>query len=165
MQSRRATAAELVIPLLALGFTTYFLYSVSGLEWEAKANGVIVGSLLIVLVCAQLVRQGMAMARRGGWLDFTALFEPRDALLKRLGMLAITIAFVATVPWLGLGLGLFIALAAGFAVMGVPGVKHVLLVSFIIAAACTLLFTVALDSSLPRGPVEDLLFLLLRQAR
>jgi hypothetical protein len=162
MDGRRALGADVVIPALALGFTLYFLYSVSGLEWEAKANGVIVGTMLLVLVGAQFVRVGLAMARGRGRLDFSALFTPREALPKRVGMLAITIAFVACVPWAGLGLGLFVALAAAFVVMGVRGAKHVLVVSLLVAAASSLLFTVALDSSLPRGPVEDVLFRLLR---
>jgi len=162
MDKRTAAGADLVIPALALGFAAYFLLTTADLEWEAKANGVIIGSLLVLLIAVQLVRTGIALARGRASASFAPLFQPAEALRKRVGMLAITIAFVATVPWLGLGLGLFIALAAGFTVMGVTGRKRIVLVSFAVAAACTLLFTVALDSGLPRGPVEKLLFLLLR---
>jgi hypothetical protein len=154
---KKPLGADLVIPFLALAFATYFLVTTADLEWEAKANGVIIGSMLVLLIAVQLVRIGVELARgRASW-SFAPLLHPRDALPKRIGMLAITIAFVATVPWLGLGLGLFIALAAGFAVMGVKGARRIALISFSIAAVCTLLFTVALDSSLPRGPVENLI--------
>lgn len=162
MEKRIAVGADLVIPVLALGFAAYFLVSTANLEWEAKANGVIIGWALVLLIAVQLVRNALALARGGASWSFAPLLQPAEALRKRIGMLAITIAFVATVPWLGLGLGLFIALAAAFTVMGVKGRKHVVLVSFAIAAVCTLIFTVALDSSLPRGPVEKLLFHLLR---
>ena len=162
MAKRAALGADLVIPLLALGFTGYFFVSIAGLEWEAKANGVIIGSLLVVLIGVQLVRIGLAVYRGHGSLGFASLLQPVDVLRKRIGMLAITIAFVATVPWLGLGLGLFIALAAAFTLLGVRGAGRVAGISFVVALAATLLFVVALDSSLPRGPVENFIAYLRR---
>jgi hypothetical protein len=71
--------------------------------------------------------------------------------------MAITIAFVLAVPWLGLGLGLFIALAAGFTVMGVQGWHRILLASLVVAAGATVLFNAVLDTGLPKGPVEQLI--------
>jgi len=157
-QQRVALGAELVIPVLALAFAAYFLVSTADLEWEAKANGVIIGGALLVLLAVQFVRSAIAFKRGKADLSFAPLLAPADALRKRLGMLAITIALVATVPWLGLGLGLFLALSAALLLMGVRGVGHALLVAFAVAATATLLFTVALESNLPRGPVENLLF-------
>ena len=152
----KAYGADLVIPVLAAAFTIYFLYTIAGLEWEAKANGIFVGVALLALVAVQVVRSVIGIARGRGRLTFGPLLEPREALPRRLGMMAITIAFVVTVPWLGLGLGLFIALAAGFAVMGVRPWRRVLLTSFIVAAISTVLFNAVLDTGLPKGPVEKL---------
>ena len=152
----KAYGADLVIPVLAAAFTIYFLYTIAGLEWEAKANGIFVGVALLALVAVQVVRSVIGIARGRGRLTFGPLLEPREALPRRLGMMAITIAFVVTVPWLGLGLGLFIALAAGFAVMGVRPWRRVLLTSFIVAAVSTVLFNAVLDTGLPKGPVEKL---------
>ena len=162
MGERPAAGADLVIPLAALGLTVYFLYSVSGVEWEAKANGVIVGATLIVLVAAQVARVGIALARGGAEPWFGALFAPRNMLHKRLGMLAITIVFVALVPYAGLALGLFVALAAALFVMGVRGPKRVIGVALGVAIVSSLLFTAALDSGLPKGPVENLIGRLVR---
>jgi hypothetical protein len=72
-------------------------------------------------------------------------------------MLAITIALVALVPYAGLAIGLFVALSAALLVMGVRGAKRVLGVALGVTVAATLLFTVALDSGLPKGPVENLI--------
>jgi hypothetical protein len=152
----RALGADLVIPVVALGFTVYFLESVWALQWEAKANGLMVGALLLLLLGVQFVRVGIDFVRGRGGFSFAPLVSPADAFRKRVSMLAIVIAFVATLPWLGLGLGLFLALAAGFTVMGVRPMKHVLLVAFIITAVCWLSFMVALDTGLPAGPVEKL---------
>jgi hypothetical protein len=161
-QKRVALGAELVIPVLALAFAIYFLVSTADLEWEAKANGVIIGGLLLLLLAVQFVRSAIAFVRGRANLSFAPLLQPADALRKRIGMLAVTIALVATVPWLGLGLGLFLSLAASLILMGVRGVGHALLVAFAVALTTTLLFTVALDSGLPRGPVDNFLFHLLR---
>jgi hypothetical protein len=159
---RKALGAELLIPLLALGFTVYFLATTSAMEWEAKANGVIVGWILIALVGVQLVRSAVDLARGRATLSFAPLVQPADAMRKRIGMLVVMIALVAGVPWAGVGLGLFLALAAGFAVMGVRPLRRILVVSFCVALTCSLLFTVALDSGLPHGPVENLLLRALR---
>ena len=159
---RKALGAELLIPLLALAFTIYFLATTSAMEWEAKANGVIVGWILIALVGVQLARSAIDLARGRATLSFGPLIEPADAMRKRIGMLVVTIALVAGVPWAGVGLGLFLALAAGFAVMGVRPLRRILVVSFCVALVCSLLFTVALDSGLPHGPVENLLLRAIR---
>jgi len=162
MERKRALGADLVIPALAAGFTAYFLYSVGGLDWQAKANGVIIGSVLLVLVAVQVGRLGLAAAR--GRIDpgFTPLVSPREATPKRIGMLLVTVAFVALVPWLGLALGLFGALVAALLVMGVRGMKRVVGVAFCVALAASLLFTVALESNLPKGPVEKFVSGLIR---
>ena len=157
MERRPAAGADLVIPLLALGLTVYFLYSVSEVEWQAKANGVIVGSALIILIGVQVVRVLVALAHGRADRGFGTLFMPRDALYKRLGMLAITIVFVALVPYLGLALGLFLALSVAFYLMGIRGIPRVLVVSLGVSFASSLVFTVALDSGLPKGPVENLI--------
>jgi hypothetical protein len=156
-EKRVALGAELVMPVIALAFATYFLVSTADLQWEAKANGVIIGSLLVLLLAVQFVRSGIAYARGRANFSFGSLLRPSDVLYKRLGMMAITIALVATVPWLGLGLGLFLSLSAGLIMMGVRGFGHAVLVAFLVALTCSVLFTVVLDSGLPRGPVEHLL--------
>ena len=155
-EGRKALGADLVIPVLALAFTLYFLESVSALQWEAKANGLIIGALLLGLLAIQLVRVGVDFVRGRGTFSFAPLLTPADAFRKRVAMMAITIAFVATLPWAGLGLGLFVALAASFTVMGVRPMRRILLVSLAITVVCWLAFVVALDIGLPAGPVEKL---------
>jgi hypothetical protein len=157
MERRPALAADLVIPILAMGFTIYFLYSVSALEWQAKANGVIIGTILLLLVGVQVVRLIAAFARGRTAAGFGPLLSPPDAVPKRLGMLVITILFVASLPYLGLAIGLFLALSAALLVMGVRGWKRVLGVAFGVTLGASLLFTVALDAGLPKGPVEKLI--------
>ena len=156
-QGLAGAGADLVIPLLALAFAIYFFFSIHDLVWEAKANGFIIGTLLVALVVAQLVRTGVAIARgRADW-RVDVLWQPRDALGKRIGMVGVTVAFIATLPWLGLTLGLLLGMAAALWAMGVrrPGVLVGLSVA--VAAAAYLLFIAALNSSFPHGPIEHLI--------
>ena len=149
--------ADLVIPLLALAFAIYFFYSINGLVWEAKANGAIIGTLLVLLVVAQLVRIGLAVARGKGKLRTDALWQPRDVLGKRIGMVLITIVFIATLQWLGLTLGLLLGMLASLWAMGVRRPKILFGISVVVAAAAYLLFIAALDSAFPHGPIENLI--------
>ena len=136
--------ADLVIPALALGFAAYFFVSIADLAWEAKANGVVIGGVLIVLIAIQFVRIALALVRKQGDLGFGPLWLPRDALAKRVGMVAITVLFIATLNWLGLTLGLLAALFAALWIMGARG-KVLVILPLAVATAAYLLFVVLLN--------------------
>ena len=152
-----ALGADLVIPLLALAFAIYFLVDVRELAWEAKANGVGIGSILLLLVAIQLVRIGVKLGRREGTLSLQPLLAPREALGKRIALVVVAILFIATLKWLGLTLGLFLGMLAGLWLMGVRRPKQLFGISVAVAAAAYGLFIAALDSSFPHGPVERLI--------
>ena len=148
--------ADLAIPALALGFAVYFFVSIADLAWEAKANGMVIGGVLVLLVLVQLARIGVQLARRTGSLSFEPLWEPRDALPKRLGMVAVTVAFIVTLSWLGLTLGLLLALFAALWIMGARG-KALVILPVAVSAAAYLLFVLLLNTDIPHGPIEKLL--------
>ncbi|HTG96006.1 MAG TPA: hypothetical protein VL982_01030 [Burkholderiales bacterium] len=153
---KQPLGADLIIPALALGFAAYFFISIADLAWEAKANGVVIGSILVLLIAAQVARIALQVAKRKADLDFSPLWAPRDALGKRVGMVLITVAFIATLDWLGLTLGLLLALLAALWIMGARG-KTLAIVPFAVALAAYLLFVVLLHSDIPHGPIERLL--------
>ena len=153
---KQPLGADLVIPALALGFAAYFFVSIADLAWEAKANGVIIGGILVSLIALQVVRIGIRVAKREADLGFSPLWEPREALGKRAGMVVITVAFIATLNWLGLTLGLLLALFAALWIMGARG-KTLAIVPLAVAIAAYLLFVVLLHSDIPHGPIERLL--------
>ncbi len=157
MKPRAPLGADLVIPALALGFASYFFFSIAELPWEAKANGALIGAILVLLIALQLVRMARQLARGEGDLRADPLWRPAEVTRKRLGMIAVTAAFIATLPWLGLTLGLFAAMLAALAVMGVRRPAPLIGLPLAIAAAAYLLFIVALQSDFPHGPIEKLL--------
>ena len=157
MAPKAPAGADLVIPLLALGFATYFFWSIADLAWEAKANGVIIGSILVALVLLQLARIGMRVARGEADLRADPLWQPRDVLGKRVGMVLVTVAFIVLLQALGLTLALFVAMAAALWVMGVRKPARLLGISFGVAAAAYLLFIAVLDAGFPHGLIEKIL--------
>jgi hypothetical protein len=156
--SRKAPlGADLVIPVLALGFAAYFFWSIADLAWEAKANGVVIGAALVALVAVQLARIAAQVAKGAGDLRADPLWQPREVLARRVGMVLVTVAFIAVLEVLGLTLSLLAAMAAALVIMGVRKPSTVLWISFAVAAAAYLLFIALLDSAFPHGPIEKLL--------
>ena len=153
---KKPLGADLVIPALALGFAVYFFISIADLAWEAKANAVVIGGVLVALIALQAIRMAIDLAKRRADLSFSPLWEPRDALGKRVGMVVITIAFIGTLNWLGLTLGLLLALFAALWIMGARG-KPLVIVPLAVAGAAYLLFVLLLQSDIPHGPIERLL--------
>jgi hypothetical protein len=156
-ESNNSVGADFVIPALALAFAVYFFVDIAELAWEAKANGVLIGTILVVLIAIQGVRLGLQLAGGEGRLGFESLLGPREALPARLALVGITIAFVVAVQWLGLTLTLFLAMAAALRAMGLKSWKKNLLISFIVAALAWGLFIALLESDMPHGPVEIVL--------
>ena len=153
---KQRLGADLVIPALALGFAAYFFVSIADLAWEAKANGVVIGGILVGLIAIQLVRVAVRVLKAEANLRFNPLWEPREALGKRVGMVLVTVAFIATLKWFGLTLGLLLALLAALWIMGVRG-KLLVILPVAVALAAYLLFVVLLQSDIPHGPIERLL--------
>jgi hypothetical protein len=153
---KQPLGADLVIPALALAFAVYFFVSIADLAWEAKANGVVIGSALVALILIQLVRIGSRIARGQASLGLGELLQPRDALPKRIGLVVITVVFIATLHWLGLTLGLLLALYASLWLMGARG-KPLYVIPVVVAALAYLLFVALLQTDIPHGPIERLL--------
>jgi len=155
--SRKPLGADLIIPGLALAFAAYFFVSISDLAWEAKANGVLIGSALVVLVVVQLVRVGVQVLSGDASLAMDRVLLPREVLAKRVGIVALTALFIASMNWLGLTLALFLGTAAALVLMGVRKRSHLFWAPFGVSAMAYIMFIAILDSKFPHGPVEMLL--------
>lgn len=153
--------ADLVIPGLALCFAVYFYFSIADLAWEAKANGMLIGAVLVVLIGMQLVRIALKVAKGEASLGFDRVISPRDALPKRIGLVLLTVAFIVALPWLGLTLSLVLAMAAALYLMGVRKRSHLVWPSLGVAGSAYLMFVAFLGSDIPHGPVERLIALVL----
>ncbi len=156
-EGKEPLGADLVIPVLAVAFTAYFFVSVAELTWEAKANAVIIGSVLLALVAVFAVRAAWRVAAGGADFSFQPLVEPRQMLRPRALIVGLTALFIVLIPWLGLTLGLFLLVAALMLVLGAVSWRTIALTSGTVAVIAYLLFIALLNSRLPRGPIEKLL--------
>lgn len=113
--------------------------------------------MLVFLVAIQAARIAARIAKGKADLSLAPLVEPREALGKRIGLVLLTVAFIAAMPWLGLTLSLFLGLAAALYLMGLRRRAHLFWVPLAVAACAYLLFIAALNSDFPHGPLEDLI--------
>jgi hypothetical protein len=146
--------ADLVIPVLALLFSLYFFFDIAGLAWEAKSNGVIVGSILVLLVLIQIGRIARTRLRGEGKLGFGRLIEPREKLLPRIVLVVLLGAMVATIGITGTTLGLFLLMLSSMMLLGVRDWRPLLGVSLSVALGVYVAFILLLGTKLPAGPVE-----------
>ena len=153
----RPAGGDLVIPLLAGCFAVYYISTVWDLPWEAKANGLVLGSLLVLLVLVSVFGTLHSLYRGTASLSLRKLIEPIQFQSKRLGLVALMIAFIAIMPYLGFTLTLFTFLVLAMLLLGVRSGRRLLSVAVIAALVGYLMFIVLLDTPFPHGPVEALL--------
>jgi len=146
-----ALGAYFIIPLLACGLTIYFLISTAGLIWEARSTGTFIGIILLGLCIAQISRLGLKVARGEATLGFGDLVENTFYNRLRLGLLALTVAFIALLPIIGTTLGLFLVLIAMVRLMGVRSWRVLVMVALITSATVHGLLIYLLGSQLPQG--------------
>jgi hypothetical protein len=154
---RSALGADLIIPLLAAALAVYFLVNTARLVWEARANGTVIGVVLLILVAAQFIKIGRKVRDGRATLGFGNLVERSPAQAQRLGLLIVMSVFIATIPWVGTTLGLFLTMLSSMRILGVRDPRTLFAVAFAVAAVVYLLFIVLLQSRLPVGPVESVL--------
>ncbi len=146
-----ALGANFIIPVLACALTIYFLVSTRTLLWEARSTGTFIGVILLVLCLVQFIRLGSQIVRGEATLGLGELVENTFYNRLRLGLLVLTVAFVALLPVLGTTLGLFFVLIAMIRLMGVRNWVVLVTVAFLAAATVHGLLIYLLRSQLPQG--------------
>jgi hypothetical protein len=149
--TKPALGAYFIIPLLACGLTTYFLVSTRGLIWEARATGTFIGVILLGLCVAQFIRLGLKVVRGEATLGFGDLVENTLFNRQRLALLALMVAFIVGLPFIGTTVGLFLVMIAMMWVMGVRSWLSLVAVATATSAAVHLLLIYLLGSQLPQG--------------
>lgn len=152
-RGRRPAGQELLIPALALGFTAYYFWTVRELAWEAKANGIVVGAILAVLVLLLLLRLVVQRARGDISLRVSLGGDPATDRL-RLALLALAVGFLFVLPVLGLTLSLALLL---FTAMWLLGARHwptLIGVSVLTPLAVWATLVVGLGTRFPPGLFE-----------
>jgi hypothetical protein len=151
---------DLIIPGLAVGFTAYYFWTVQELAWEAKANGIVIGGVLLLLVALLLVRVFWRVAHGQASLRVT-FGGDRQTDRLRIGLLAICVAFVVALPLLGTVIALALML---FGAMWLLGARHwptLIGVSVVTPVLVWATLIVGIGTRFPLGPFEHAMAALL----
>lgn len=155
---KRQIGGELIIPLLALAFTLYYISTVINSPWSAKVNAYMIGGVLIAVILIFFALAVREVLRGRATLGISNLVEPYAILPKRLGFIALTFGYLVAIHWLGFTLTTFVFLAASMLLLG-GGKRPVLCIvsAFVMAAVALGVFVVLFQKRFPKGPVEYLL--------
>lgn len=154
---RRQIGGELIIPVLALAFTLYYISTVINSPWSAQLNAFLVGSVLIVLVLAFIAYAAREVLIGRATLGASNLLAPYEILPKRIGFIALSLGYLVAMQWLGLTLTTFFFMAGSMLLLG--GGKRPLVclaAAAVMAATALVVFIVLFQKRFPEGPIEFL---------
>lgn len=150
---RKPVGQELIIPALAVGFTAYYFWTVQELAWEAKANGIVIGGVLIVLVALLLVRIGWQVAKGHSSFRMTLGGDP-ETDRARLALMALMVVFFVALPWLGTSIALALMLFAGMWLLGGRHWPTLIGISLVTPLVVWTTLIYLLGTRFPAGPFE-----------
>lgn len=153
--TRRHRGAELVVPVLAVAFIVYYLVSTRHSPWTAKASSYLVASVLLLLLAIFTVVVIRELMRGEADLSLGGLAAPLHYLPRRLGLLALTVAYVVVLEWGGFTLTTAAFLYAAMLLLGGWRVRWTALwLSLAYSLGGYAVFIVAFDTRFPAGPFE-----------
>jgi hypothetical protein len=151
----RQIGGELVIPILAVGFTIYFFSTIWNSPWTAQVSAFIVGGILLLVCAIFFVRAGIWLVRGEGTLGVGNLFTMDDIRTGRIGLLVTTIAYVMFIDTLGFTLMTFLFLAASMLILAKgKNAAFITMISAAMALTGWAVFIWAFDTRFPRGWFE-----------
>lgn len=154
-QSPRNVLPDLIIPAMALAFAIYYLTTIQEVPWIAQASAVVVSGLLILSIAAYAIRTVLRLRTGREVIGITGLALDWSLTMRRLGLLALTIAYV----WLLETLGFVICTVAFLflAIMLLSSLtnwRRAALVSIACAVVGYVVFIYIFETRFPKGPVE-----------
>ncbi len=151
----RQIGGELVIPILAVGFTLYFFSTIWNSPWTAQVSAFLIGGILLFVCSLFFIRCAFWLSRGEGSLGFSNLFTIDDVRTGRIGLLVTTIAYVAFIDTLGFTLMTFLFLAISMLILAKgKNPRFITMVSATMALTGWAVFIWAFDTRFPRGWFE-----------
>jgi hypothetical protein len=155
---KKQIGGELVIPVAALLFTLYYFSTIYNSPWTAQVSAFFIGAILLLLIAIFLVKSAIAWKAGEVGLSLDTLVSPHSFILKRLGLLGLTLGFIFFVQWAGFTITTFIFLC--LAMLLLSGMRRWRLIVFLCASLAIggyLLFILAFDTRFPAGPFEQVM--------
>ncbi len=154
----RNVLPDLVIPLLALAFTGYYLTTITEVPWISQASAITVSCLLVLAIAAYFIRTAYRIKKRHEVIAFPGPSRVRAVTIKRIALLALTIAYVALIESLGFTLTTTAFVFLGIVLLSSPANwKTAVLVSVCCSVTGYIVFIYFFATRFPKGPVENML--------
>ena len=151
----KPVGGELILPVAGTIFTVYYFSTITEVPFTAQVSALFVGTVLILLNVAFLIRVVLQFRRGEITLGIGRLVEPVTYVQKRLMLLGLTIGYIFLVQWLGFTLTTFLFLCSAMAILNEGRqLRLILPLSATLAIGGWLLFVVAFDTRFPSGPFE-----------
>ena len=151
----RQLGGELVIPIIAVGFTIYFFSTIWNSPWTAHVSAFMVGGILILVCAIFFVRCAVWLSRGEASLGFGNLFTMDDIRSGRIGLLVSTVGYVLLIDRLGFTLTTFLFLALSMLILSKgKNAAFITMVSAAMALTGWAVFIWAFDTRFPRGWFE-----------
>ncbi len=151
----RQIGGELVIPILAIGFTLYFFTTIWNSPWTAQVSAFGVGGILL-FVCSIFILRCIHWLRSGqGTLGFGNLFSRQDISTGRVGLFVTTVGYCLFIDQLGFTLCTFLFLTLSMIILSKGrSIGFITLISAIMSLGGWAVFIWAFDTRFPRGWFE-----------
>ncbi|MFP4153311.1 MAG: tripartite tricarboxylate transporter TctB family protein [Alkalispirochaeta sp.] len=158
-KSTLASLTELVVPILSVVFSLYYLFTIQDIPFLAQMYGGGISFLLIFLslvVSIRILVRIMKARQEAAPPSFAEVTRAGRFYSKAI-ILAIGMAFyIGLMPYVGYPVLSFLFVTAATWVLGVKNVPRAMLMALGVTIAGYLLFIVFLQVRLPMGPVEFL---------
>ena len=92
---------ELIIPVLALVFTVYYLTTITEVPWIAQASAITVSGLLLLSIVAFAIRTAVRINKGREFISWNLLNIDTVYMVRRVILLALTVAYVYFLAVLG----------------------------------------------------------------
>lgn len=153
-ETRKPVGADLIIPVVAALYAIYYVWSVRDFPFEAQFSGLTLAALLGLLTLIYFVRVAVGFARGRYSLGSGLLLGPRSGRMARLAFVALIVAYILVIPYLGFTLTTFAFLTASFVVSGARPLWRPICVAAAASLVGWLFFIVLLETRFPEGPFE-----------
>jgi hypothetical protein len=159
----RNVLPDLIIPALAFSFSIYYLSTITDVPWTSQASAVFVSSLLFIAIAVYVVRTVLRIRRGEETIRLAGPDVGISTEAKRVALLALTIAYVFLLGWLGFTLATALFLVLAIIILSSPGNwRMALKVALSCSIAGYVIFIYFFRTRFPEGLIETAVEELLR---
>lgn len=153
---KRSVGADLIIPLSAIVFTLYYFSTIIDSPWTAQATAFFVGATLIGLCLVFVGIAAWQLITGESEFSLRALIEPIAILPRKAALMALTLASIIAIPWLGFTLTSLVFLSLSILLLsGGKNVVFTISLSVGLAVIWFIIFVLIFKRRFPLGWLDD----------